>query len=132
VVRDGRIISDGVQVERVGERATPAGGQDARAPDRVPGHVLARPIVKGDRVRLLTFGTTGIVDQVKEDEAEVRVGSLRLREKLANLELVEEIADRRSEVSTVRGSGRGSSPTVREGSLEEMRRRSATTELHLH
>ena len=53
------------------------GGQDARAP-RV-----------GDRVRLVSFGSIGIVDQVKGDEAEVRVKSLRFREKLENLELVE-------------------------------------------
>ena len=50
-----------------------------------------RKIVPGDRVRLRSFGSVGIVDTVKGDEAEVRVKSLRLREKLTNLELVEEI-----------------------------------------
>jgi DNA mismatch repair protein MutS2 len=64
------------------------GGQDARAPRRTPGRV---PRV-GDRVRLLSFGSIGIVDQVKGDEAEVRVKSLRFREKLENLELVETAA----------------------------------------
>ncbi|MBC8030988.1 MAG: Smr/MutS family protein [Pyrinomonadaceae bacterium] len=48
-----------------------------------------REIVVGDRVRLRSFGSIGIVDSVKDDEAEVRVKSLRLREKLENLELVE-------------------------------------------
>ena len=130
VVRDGRVVSDGARtrtesVEVAAERAALAGGQEARAP--------ARPIVIGDRVRLLSFGSIGIVDQIKDDEAEVRVGSLRMREKFSNLELVEEIgAGRSGRVSTASGSDRGSSPTVREGSLEEMRRRSATTELHLH
>ena len=61
----------------------------------------------------------------------MRVGSLRMREKLENLELVYEVntastSPRRDEVSTVRGSGRASS------SLEDMRRRAETTELHLH
>jgi DNA mismatch repair protein MutS2 len=49
----------------------------------------AREIVPGDHVRLRTFGSVGIVDQVKGDEAEVRVKSLRFREKIENLELVE-------------------------------------------
>jgi DNA mismatch repair protein MutS2 len=57
------------------------GGQDTR--------VLGRAPRVGDRVRLLSFGSIGIVDQVKGDEAEVRVKSLRFREKLENLELVE-------------------------------------------
>lgn len=58
----------------------------------IPNYVLASPreIVVGDRVRLRTFGSIGIVDQVKGDEAEIRVKALRFREKLENLELLEE------------------------------------------
>jgi DNA mismatch repair protein MutS2 len=48
-----------------------------------------REIVVGDKVRLRSFGSIGIVDSLKGDEAEVRVKSLRLREKLENLELLE-------------------------------------------
>ncbi len=58
-------------------------------------HYVAAPvrdIAVGDRVRLSSFGSVGIVDSVKGDEAEVRVKSLRLREKLENLELVEVVA----------------------------------------
>ena len=51
-----------------------------------------RPIVVGDRVKLLSFGSVGIVDQIKDGYAEVRVKSLRFREKLENLELVEAVA----------------------------------------
>jgi DNA mismatch repair protein MutS2 len=40
-------------------------------------------------VRLKAFGSIGIVDKLTGDEAEVRVKSLRFREKLGNLELVE-------------------------------------------
>ncbi len=43
----------------------------------------------GDTVRLRSFGSIGIVDSMKGDEAEVRVKSLRLRERLENLERVE-------------------------------------------
>ena len=118
VVRDGKIVRDPGK----NERAAAAGEQDARAPADGPGRAPSRAIVKGDRVRLLTFGSVGIVDQIKDDEAQVRVGSLHMREKLANLELIDD--------------DRGSSPTVREGSakssLENMRRSAATTELHLH
>lgn len=48
----------------------------------------ARDIIAGDRVRLRTFGSIGIVDKLKGNEAEVRVGSVRLREKIGNLELL--------------------------------------------
>lgn len=51
-----------------------------------------RDIKPGDKVRLRTFGSIGIVDDIKNGEAEVRVKSLRLREKLENLELVEPVA----------------------------------------
>jgi DNA mismatch repair protein MutS2 len=46
-------------------------------------------IAVGDKVKLRSFGSVGIVDSLKGDEAEVRVKSLRFREKLANLERVE-------------------------------------------
>ena len=40
-------------------------------------------------MKLRSFGSIGIVDQVKGDEVEVRVKSLRFREKLENLELMQ-------------------------------------------
>jgi DNA mismatch repair protein MutS2 len=51
-----------------------------------------REIVKGDAVRLRSFGKTGTVESVRDGEAEVRVGNVRLREKLQNLELLERVA----------------------------------------
>ncbi|MBA2733317.1 MAG: hypothetical protein H0U54_10550, partial [Acidobacteria bacterium] len=42
----------------------------------------ARPIKVGDRVRLRSFGSVGVVDKLNGDEAEVRVKALRFREKL--------------------------------------------------
>lgn len=48
-----------------------------------------RAIAVGDKVKLESFGSIGIVDEIKGDEVELRVKSLRMREKLENLELVE-------------------------------------------
>ncbi|HVQ37524.1 MAG TPA: Smr/MutS family protein, partial [Pyrinomonadaceae bacterium] len=55
-----------------------------------------REIVVGDRVKLRSFGSIGIVDSLKDGEAEIRVKSLRLREKLENLELVEVVTPTKS------------------------------------
>ena len=68
--------------------------QPERAPDPTiedsPQYVTAPPreIVVGDKVKLRSFGSVGIVDQIKDGIAEVRVKSLRFRERLDNLELV--------------------------------------------
>ena len=127
VVRDGKVVGDGgaTRAERsesfVDERTMSAGGQDVRAPDRAADRDRDRIVRVGDRVRLRSFGSIGIVDQIKDDDAEVRVGSLHMREKLANLELVDEAG-----YGTARGSERV------KPSLEETRRRVQTTEVHLH
>ncbi len=125
VIRDGQVVSDlpaePDKTKSVQERAA---RQDIRGPQR--------ELKIGDRVRLLSFGSVGIINHIREDEAEVRVGSLRMREKLENLELVYEVSTtstspRRDEVSTARSSGRANS-----SSLEDLRRQAQTTELHLH
>jgi DNA mismatch repair protein MutS2 len=76
VVRDGRVIEFDSQPDT--DAATPP------APS-----APARQLKVGDRVRLLSFGSIGILDKLSGDDAEVRVKSLRFREKVANLELVE-------------------------------------------
>ena len=73
IVRDGQIVTKSLPAEA--------------APRYVA--VADREIVVGDKVKLRSFGSVGIVDQIKADEAEVRVKALRFREKLENLELVE-------------------------------------------
>ena len=77
-------------VRKSGEPAAPAAPPDERAGSSAyrPAAV-ERDIVAGDTVRLRTFGKTGKVERVSGNEAEVRVGALRLRERLANLELME-------------------------------------------
>ena len=81
-------------------------------------------------MRLRSFGSIGIVDQIKDDEAEVRVGSLHMREKLENLELVDEVTPRISGVSTASGSDRVKSSA--EDTRSRLRQRAQTTEVHLH
>jgi len=129
VIRDGKVIGETGAAARgqsdsvVGERTASAGGQDVGA----PALDTERSLRVGDQVRLLSFGSIGIIDRIKVDEAEVRVGSLHLREKLVNLEPVKEISQRQV---------RGSSPAVREGSASDqtragLRRAAQTTEVHL-
>jgi DNA mismatch repair protein MutS2 len=124
VVRDGKVVSD------AGESATSDqpkpvlredGGRDVRAPS-----IEARDLQAGDRVRLKNFGSIGIIDRVKGDEAELRVGSLHMRAQLSDLEPVAEASDERQGVSASRVSGRVKAP------LEQLRKRAAATELHLH
>lgn len=54
--------------------------------------VERRQIKTGDQVRLTVLGGTGVVERINDGEAEVRVGALRFREKVDNLELVTEVA----------------------------------------
>ena len=125
VVRDGKVVetlvTSGSESQRV--ESDQKSGQDARAPGHAPGK---RDIQVGDRVRLLAFGSTGIVDRIKNGEAEIRVGSLHMRDKVSNLELIGGTGDKGYEVSTSRVSGRV------KGSLEDLKKQAATTELHLH
>ena len=86
VVRGGQVV----QPERV-ESESPV----ADAPEYIT--VAPREIVVGDKVRLRSFGSVGIVDQIKNGVAEVRVKSLRLKEKLDQLELVEASASQKSQ-----------------------------------
>ena len=88
-----RVVREGQVVTRSGpaEASLKVSSEDMSEPEEtqyVPGS--SREIAVGDNVRLRSFGSVGIVDSIKGDEAEVRVKSLRFREKLENLELVKE------------------------------------------
>ncbi|MFN2498183.1 MAG: endonuclease MutS2 [Pyrinomonadaceae bacterium] len=77
VVRDGQVVKKEKEFEAVRsdeEKYKPAAHSE---------------ISVGDKVKLRSFGSIGIVESLKGDEAEVRVKSLRFREKLDNLERVE-------------------------------------------
>jgi DNA mismatch repair protein MutS2 len=88
VLRDGMPVSKHAAVDHV---------------DEVYKTTTRREIAVGDKVKLKSFGSIGIVDQIKDDEAEVRVKSLRLREKLDNLELVELAAPAKSKTEKFAG-----------------------------
>jgi DNA mismatch repair protein MutS2 len=109
VQREVRVVREGQPVQP--ERVQP----ELPVAEETPEYVTAAPreIVAGDRVKLRSFGSVGIVDQIKDGVAEVRVKSLRFREKLDNLELVEATA-----------------PKSQAGKLEKLRR-SAATETHV-
>jgi DNA mismatch repair protein MutS2 len=77
-----------VRKEQAPETPTAPTGARANSAAYRPASI-EREIVAGDTVRLRTFGQTGKVERVSGSEAEVRVGAVRLREKLANLELME-------------------------------------------
>ena len=111
-----RTAQRGVRVVREGQTIQPERAEPETATEDVPQYVAAAPreIVVGDKVMLRSFGSVGIVDQIKGGLAEVRVKSLKFREKLENLELVEAQA----------------SPKTQQGKLEKLRR-SANTEIHL-
>jgi DNA mismatch repair protein MutS2 len=110
-----RTAERGVRIVREGQPVQPERAEPERAIEEVPEYVPAAPreIVVGDKVKLRSFGSVGIVDQIKNGMAEVRVKSLRLRERLENLELVEATA-----------------PKPQQGKLEKLRR-SAEAEGHL-
>jgi DNA mismatch repair protein MutS2 len=90
VVRDGQIVQK--------ERADKRGAEITEPEEEQYVASESREIAVGDRVRLRSFGSIGIVDNIKDDQAEVRVKSLRFREKLENLELVESVASPKAEV----------------------------------
>lgn len=106
--RGVRVMRDGLVVKKEKEFEEP------RAVEEEYTAAEKSEIAVGDKVKLRSFGSIGIVDSIKGDEAEVRVKSLRFREKLENLERVEL-------------SSPSKSKTEKFASL----RGSASTELHL-
>ncbi|HET6854563.1 MAG TPA: Smr/MutS family protein [Pyrinomonadaceae bacterium] len=106
--REVRIVREGAVVQP----ESPADTTIEDAPEYVP--VAPREIVVGDKVKLRSFGSVGVVDQIKDGVAEVRVKSLRFKERLDQLELVEQ----------------QTTPKTQQGKLEKLRK-SANTEVHL-
>lgn len=78
-----------VRVVRHGQEISTQATPDAPS-DAIFVTVRDREIKVGDKVRLRSLGSVGVVEQIKHGEAEVRVKALRFREKLDALELVED------------------------------------------
>ena len=74
-----RVIRDGQEV----------GTQEKTGVEFIP--ITDREIKVGDKVRLRSLGSVGVVEEIKHGEAEVRVKALRFREKLDALELIREV-----------------------------------------
>ena len=102
----------GVRIVRDGQVLTKQDELVEEPPTYLP--VSNRAIAVGDKVKLRAFGSIGVVDTIKDGEAEVRVKALRFREKLDNLELVEEAPEAK----------------LQKGKLEKLQN-AARTEVHL-
>ncbi len=122
VIRDGELVQE---TQAASSRASDQ--QDAGTDQKYRAVTEARDIKVGDRVRLRSFGSIGIVDQIKGDDLEVRVKSLRLREKLENLELVEEVAPAKREVGKFAGLRHSSNSEIKLKGSDE----SASSELNV-
>lgn len=111
-----RTAQRAVRVVREGQPVQPERVESEAETEDAPQYIAApqREIIVGDTVKLLSFGSVGIVDQIKDGVAEVRVKSLRLKEKLENLELVAAQTSQKTQA----------------GKLEKLRR-SAGTEVQL-
>ncbi|OGO66026.1 MAG: hypothetical protein A2030_04725 [Chloroflexi bacterium RBG_19FT_COMBO_50_10] len=76
--------------EKVEElQETVAAPVERRSPDKSLSSVR-RAVRLGDKVRLHSLNTQGVVTSLSEDEAEVQVGILRIRARLAELQLISE------------------------------------------
>ncbi|MDQ3800595.1 MAG: Smr/MutS family protein, partial [Acidobacteriota bacterium] len=81
-----------------------------------------RPVESGMRVLLKTFGSIGTIEKIDGETAEVLVGSMRLREKVSNLQALADDGG---------GSGRIAGEKKKEGKLEKLQKQSSETLLRL-
>ncbi|HEX8367372.1 MAG TPA: Smr/MutS family protein, partial [Pyrinomonadaceae bacterium] len=77
-----------------------------------------RPIETGMRVLLKTFGSVGTVEKIDGETAEVMVGSMRLREKISNLQAV--VAEEKKKESKLEKLQKQSSDTLLRLDTENM------------
>jgi DNA mismatch repair protein MutS2 len=68
-----------------------------RQKPKVDGKPIHRAVRLGDKVRLRSLDTQGVVTTLGEDEAEVQVGMLRIRARLTDLQPLSEVHQRTSE-----------------------------------
>ena len=78
-LKDDAPITRAIRVPSKDEPAEPS-------PIRI---ITSRRIKPGDSVRLKTLGSIATVEEIDDENVELRVGSMRAREKMSNLELVE-------------------------------------------
>jgi DNA mismatch repair protein MutS2 len=71
------------------DAATQGGVRVVRHNEELRPAAAPREIKTGDTVRLRTLGTTGTVERINPDSAELLIGSIRFRAKLSDLELLD-------------------------------------------
>jgi DNA mismatch repair protein MutS2 len=91
------------QVEELAEAVEMPAERRLPAADRL---LVDRPIRLGDKVRLRSLNTEGIVSALGEEEAEVQVGVLRVRARLADLVLASMAGESVEEASKPRAARR--------------------------
>jgi DNA mismatch repair protein MutS2 len=74
------------QVEEIEEKVEEPVERKPQTTDHGPLSVVSRPLSLGDRVTVSTLNAEGVVTALGESDAEVRVGSLRIRAKLSDLQ----------------------------------------------
>jgi DNA mismatch repair protein MutS2 len=74
------------QIEQIEEKVEEPVERKPQTTDHGPASVVSRPLSLGDRVTVSTLNAEGVVTALGESDAEVRVGSLRIRAKLSDLQ----------------------------------------------
>lgn len=89
-LEQAKTLKDNIRIVRDGQTLNKTADSGQRTADKTNIQVITtREIRKGDKVRLKTFGSIGTVEKIDGETVEVLAGSMRLREKISNLELVE-------------------------------------------
>jgi DNA mismatch repair protein MutS2 len=116
-----RTAQRAVRVVREQQPVQPERVEPETATEEAPQYVAgpAREIVVGDTVKLRSFGSVGIVDQIKDGVAEVRVKSLRLKERLENLELVAAQSSQKTQAGKLEKLRRSAGAEVRLSAAEQ-------------
>ena len=94
------------KVEEIAEKVEAPVERRPQTADRGPSSIFSRPLSLGERVIVGTLNAEGVVTALGETDAEVQVGSLRIRAKLTELERKssQETTDREPQTTVSRPS----------------------------
>lgn len=87
-LEQAKTLKDNIRIVRDGQTLNKTADSGQRTADKIQ-VITSRPIAVKDKVRLKTFGSIGTVEKIDGETVEVLAGSMRLREKISNLELIE-------------------------------------------
>ena len=92
------------KIEKVEEKVQAPVERNAPKPVDRPPSTVHRPLALGERVIVRTLGSEGIITTLSESDAEVQVGSLRIRARLGDLTRKADMDSAESEKLKVEGS----------------------------